>query len=647
VREAPAKGADLFGERVRARIGRRKRPSRRERAEAEQILQQAGRLASHSERAFDAEVETCAERMLRATADQAGRIEAFAIAYEAVRRETGLELHLEQVIGAILISKGCCAEMATGEGKTITAVLPAALEGWTGRGVHVVTVNDYLARRDAATTGPVYNRLGLSVGYLQDEHEAAERREAYAKSITYAADKQVIFDFLRDRLLSPVNPRLAGVLLDQVERGAARPRKDHWSGLVVQRGLNAAIVDEADSVLIDEAVTPAIIATAPPAEAAEEKTRHFRLAARIALGLESGRDYTVDQRLQRVDLTSAGRERLAGAAEELPPFWAGPRRREELITRALTAQELHKRDDDYVVVDGKVIIVDRSTGRMLDGRQWQLGVHQAVEAKENLEPSSENLTSARVSYQRFFQRYRRLAGMTGTGWEVADELWEYYRLPLVRVPTHRPVIRKKAGDRVFTDESSKFEAVAEYVTDLQSRGRAVLVGTRSVASSERLGTLLGERGVPCRLLNANREAEEAEIIAEAGRSGAVTVATNMAGRGTDILIDERTRELGGLVVVATERHDESRVDRQLYGRSGRQGDPGMAVAFVALDDQLIKRHGLPPLTALCRLAPLRRLVAPALWRFAQWSAGRRAAAMRKESAKADAWIDLAMHHHAR
>jgi len=645
-REAPARGADLLGERIRARVARRKRPSRREWSEAESIMARARELSGHTERAFDAEVENLTAQMRLREAPDARR-EGFAIAYEAVRRETGLSLHTEQVIGAILMAKGCCAEMATGEGKTITAVLPAALEGWKGRGVHVVTVNDYLARRDAQITSPVYNRLGLSVGFLQDESEAPERREAYAKSITYAADKQVIFDFLRDRLIAPVNPRLASLLLDQVERGSASPRVDHWSGMVVQRGLHAAIVDEADSVLIDEAVTPAIIATKPPSEAAEEKTRHFRLAAEIALGLDRDRDYTVDTRLQRVDLTSAGRQRLADGAHDLPAFWAGPRRREELITRALSAQELHQRDDDYVVADGKVVIVDRSTGRMLDGRQWQLGVHQAVEAKESLQLSEENLTSARVSYQRFFQRYRRLAGMTGTGWEVADELWEYYRLPLVRVPTHRPVIRRKARDRVFTTETAKFEAVADHVAALQEKGRSVLVGTRSVASSERFGALLAQRGVGCRLLNANREAEEAEIIAEAGRSGMVTVATNMAGRGTDIIIDDRTRELGGLVVIATERHDEARVDRQLYGRSGRQGDPGLAEVFVALEDQLIQRHGLLPLRALCRAAVLRPGVAPLLWALAQWSAGRRAAAMRKESAKADAWIDLAMHHHAR
>jgi preprotein translocase subunit SecA len=648
VREAPTRGADVVAERAAAWLLRR-RSSRADRREALAIAQRASELGKASESAFDAIVDECSQRVRMAGATVETTREAYAVAMEAVRRQVGLTLHTEQVMGALAMARGYCVEMATGEGKTITAVLPASLEGWMGRGVHVITVNDYLARRDAQTTGPVYQRLGLSVGALQDETPNEERREAYLRSVTYAADKQIVFDFLRDRLVSPLNPRLTPLLLDQLaEQGQVRTEQA-WSDKVVQRGLNAAIIDEADSVLIDEAVTPAIIAQELPHEAIEEQARHFRIAAELAGKFEQGRDYSVDERQRHVELTDAGRARLRELAAHLPPFWAGPRRSEELIVRSISARALYLLDDDYVIQDGKIVIVDRSTGRLLDGRKWQLGVHQAVEAKEGLELSNETVTSARVSYQRFFQRYRKLTGMTGTAWEVADELWRYYRLRVVKVPTHKPVIRRKERDRIFTTEDVKFEAVADRATSLHGEGRAVLIGTRSVLSSERVGEALAQRGVLCRILNATREAEEADIVAGAGHSGAVTVATNMAGRGTDILIDQKTRDLGGLVVIATERHDESRVDRQLYGRSGRQGDPGLAEMFVSLDDQLIVRNGVGVLIGLTRSlpGPLRRISAGLLWGTAQWSSQRRASVLRAESAKTDAWTDMAMHHHTR
>ncbi len=648
VRTTPTRGADVAAERIAARFLRR-RSSRTDRRDALAITERAREFRTSSEAVFDSIVDDCSQRVRMTGAAPDTIREAYAVAMEAVRRQVGLTLHTEQVMGALAMAKGHCVEMATGEGKTITAVLPASLEGWLGRGVHVITVNDYLARRDAQTTGPVYKRLGLTVGALQDETPHAERREAYQRSVTYAADKQIIFDFLRDRLVSPLNPRLAPLLLDQLAEQGQLQMEPAWSDLVVQRGLNAAIIDEADSVLIDEAVTPAIIAQELPDEATEEQAKHFRIAAELAGRFEKDRHYTVDERQRNIELTDAGRDQLRELAAQLPPFWAGPRRSEELIVRSISAGELYLRDDDYVIQDGKVVIVDRSTGRMLDGRKWQLGVHQAVEAKEGIELSNESVTSARVSYQRFFQRYRKLSGMTGTAWEVSDELWRYYRLRVVRVPTHKPVIRRKVRDRVFTTEDAKFEAVADRIGSLHQEGRAVLIGTRSVLSSERLGAALAQRDVPCRILNATREEEEADIVAEAGFAGAVTVATNMAGRGTDILIDQKTREAGGLVVIATERHDESRVDRQLYGRSGRQGDPGLAETFVSLDDQLIVRNGLGFLIRATRSlpGPARRIAAGVLWGLAQWSAGRRAAVLRSESAKTDAWIDMAMHHHTR
>jgi preprotein translocase subunit SecA len=344
-----------------------------------------------------------------------------------------------------------------------------------------------------------------------------------------------------------------------------------------------------------------------------------------------------------------GRVKLSERAAGLPPFWAGPRRREELLLQALTAKELYRREDDYIVRDEKVVIVDRSTGRVLEGRQWQLGLHQAVEAKEGLSVTDARTTSSRTSYQRFFQRYRRLSGMTGTAWEVRGELWRDYRLPVVRIPTHRPVVRSRETDSRFSTETDKFSAVAARAEVLHRQGRPVLVGTRSVASSERLGSMLAERGVTCSILNATREAEEAAIVARAGKQGAVTVATNMAGRGTDILLEPETRALGGLVVLATERHDEGRVDRQLFGRAGRQGDPGLARAYVSLDDPLIVHFALKPLVWMYRVSAggPGRVLGRLVWWQAQWTAGRRAAVLRKEAMKGDAWMDLAMHHEMR
>lgn len=650
-RTPPSKGLDAIGEGLRGNISRR-RAGGRERRRAEQIVAQASRLRALGERALDERIEAVRDRVALERHDPEVVDQAFSCAHEAIRRELGLSLHVEQVMGALAMSRGALAEMATGEGKTVTAILPAVLDGWIGRGVHVLTVNDYLAGRDVEITLPAYRRLGLSVGLLQDDTPPPERRRAYLRPVTYGADKQFIFDYLRDRLAAPLSPRLSGLLIDQMLAGdqSVPPVEPEWAQRVVQRELFSAIIDEADSVLIDEAVTPAIIGVDPgPARGGSADTTHYRVAATIAEQMQRGRDYTVDLRLRRVQLTAAGRERLGESAGLLAPFWRGPMRREELLNRAISARELYTRDDDYIVREGKVVIVDRSTGRILDGRQWQLGVHQAVEAKEGLEISPERQTTSRISYQRYFQRYRRLCGMTGTGWEVAGELWRDYALPVVRIPTHRPVVRRHARDRVFSSLEHKERAVAERVAEWHAAGRPVLIGTRSVTTSERIGALLDQRAVPCRILNAQREAEEAEIVAAAGMRNAVTVATNMAGRGTDIQLEPATRELGGLVVIATERNEERRVDRQLYGRSGRQGDPGLAETFVSLEDDLIVRYGSGALARIARAAPgpIRRLAARLLLAQAQWVASGRARAMRAEAARSEGELEVALHHATR
>jgi preprotein translocase subunit SecA len=640
-RRMPPRGLDVYGELVTGWFERR-RARKLDWARAHRIEARAAELKTFSEAAFDDEVSRVRGEAVVSRDDPRAVDAAFAVAFEAIRREIGLTLHPEQVLGALALSAGCCAELATGEGKTVTAILAAALDGWSGRGVHVITVNDYLARRDAEITSPAYRRLGLSVGIVQESSTPEARRRAYGADITYAADKQVLFDYLKDRLAAPLAPRLTGLLLDQVS-----VCKVEWSGRVVQRGLYAAIVDEADSVLIDDAVTPAIISG--PRERAEGETSHYVIAAEIARRLDPVAHYEVDSRLRRVGLTDAGRAVVAEAAASLPAFWSGPRRREEVITTALLARELYQRGEDYIVREGEVLIIDRSTGRILPGRQWHLGIHQAIEAKEGLSLTAENATLARSSYQQFFQKYTRLAGMTGTASEVADELWRWYHLPVVPVPTHRPVRRTTAPDRVFLTDQEKMEAAAARVKEAHEAGRPVLVGTWSVVASERMGKLLRSLRVPCEVLNATREGEEADIIARAGRRGAVTVATNMAGRGTDIQLDDESRAAGGLLVLATERHDESRVDRQLAGRSGRQGDPGAFECFVSLEDQLIARHGLPAFISLVKRSSGRRRdsFARLLWRSAQKTASAKWAIVRAESARSEAWFDMAVHGAAR
>ncbi|MEQ9097243.1 MAG: hypothetical protein RIE32_13390 [Phycisphaerales bacterium] len=658
-RDEPLEGLDRIAAGLQGRVVRR-RVNQQERTLASAIIETAGAMSDLSEAALDQRVEAVrqhAHRVARERSSLQGDAlrEAYAVGVEAVRRTTGLTLYPEQVMGALVLRGGAIAEMATGEGKTLTAILPAALAGWTGRGVHVATVNDYLARRDAQLCESAYARLGLRVGVLQDGMKKADRRAQYDLDVTYGADKQFIFDFLRDRLAQPLSPSVTSSVLDAVthadDAGA-------WTGEVVQRGLHAAIIDEADSVLIDEAATPAIIALPAGEGVGADAAERYAAGIELARALDPDRHYVADVRTHRVSLTKAGRQRLAelvqDEARRLPAFWAGPRRREELVVQALSALVLHRRDDDYIVRQNtkgqrEVVIVDRSTGRVLEGRQWQLGLHQAVEVKEGLEPSERRHTAARVSYQRYFARYQSLAGMTGTGWEVAPELWRTYGLRVVRVPTHRPVVRIEERDRTFDDQRSKFDAVAQATRAAHARGQPVLVGTRSVSDSERLAALLAEGGLPCKVLNARHEAEEAAIVQAAGNAGAITVATSMAGRGTDIKLDAAARQAGGLLVLAVERHHERRIDRQLFGRSGRQGDVGRAAAFVSLEDEMLVRYGLKPLRWLARVAPpaLRGPLTRLLVRQAQAAATRRWMLIREEAGRIDAWIDLAFHQQSR
>lgn len=504
---------------------------------------------------------------------------AFALVREVSERAIGQRHYDVQILGGWVLLNGLVAEMETGEGKTLTATLPAATAALAGIPVHVITVNDYLTARDAEWMRPVYERLGLTVGVIVHGMDPAARRAAYASDITYCTNKELAFDYLRDRMALGRNESRIQLAIEKLAGQGARATQLNL------RGLFYAIVDEADSVLVDEARTPLIISGSGPAGPERDM---YQIALELASRLSPDTDFRLDARERRLELTDAGLDRLAAWAEELPPLFQGERRREELVRQALVAQHLFRRDTHYLVRDNKVHIIDEYTGRILADRTWEQGLHQMVETKEGCPLSNQQTSVARITYQRFFRRYLWLAGMTGTAKEVGGELWSVYHLPVVRIPTHRPVMRRRLRDRVYATESEKWGAIVARVRRLNAAGRPVLIGTRSVAASEKLSALLTEAGLEHQLLNARQDQQEAEIVAQAGQHGRITVATNMAGRGTDIKLGAGVLDLGGLHVIATELHESARIDRQLFGRCGRQGDPGSAEAIVSLEDELIR-----------------------------------------------------------
>ena len=503
----------------------------------------------------------------------------FAIAREMAKRRLGICPYDVQLIGGKVMLEGKIAEMETGEGKTLTAMLSACAAALSGIPVHIVTVNDFLVMRDAAWMRPVYKAFGLAVGTVTEGMSPEARRQAYSCDITYCTNKQLAFDYLKDRLMLGQESRRLHLQIEGLH--AEFPR----TSLLLLRGLCFVIADEADSVLIDEARTPLIISDMPDTSHEEHiYTEAITMARKLDLGL----DFSIKPRDREVQLTDRGRFRAAELAEIYGGIWIGARRREELIKRSLTALHMFHFDKHYLVRDGRVQIVDEYTGRVMPDRSWERGLHQMIEAKEGCHISGQQETLARISYQRFFRRYLMLAGMTGTAREVARELWAVYRVPVVTIPTNRPIRRQQFPDTVCVNSEVKWRAIVDTVDRLHKSGRPVLVGTRSVAASEHLSKLLTNAGLHHQVLNARQDMEEAEIIAKAGERGRIMVATNMAGRGTDIRIREDVVKLGGLHVLATERHDSRRIDRQLFGRGGRQGDPGSYQAIVSLEDELVK-----------------------------------------------------------
>lgn len=513
--------------------------------------------------------------------------EAFAVVRLAAQRVIGLRPYDVQMLGGIVLHQGKIAEMGTGEGKTLVAVLPSYLNALTGKGVHVVTVNDYLARRDRQWMGPIHEFLGLTVGYISHDMDNADRREMYAKDITYVTNNELGFDYLRDNMV--IN------------------REDR-----VLRPLNYCIVDEVDSILIDEARTPLIISG--PSEQSTDKyyivnrlipslkvrmiTEKDEVKAKYeGINLDEGVDAIIDEKAHTATLTDTGIAKaekflnVPNLYNDVESEWV------HHINQALRAHHLYERDVDYVVKDGEVIIVDEFTGRLMPGRRWSDGLHQAVEAKEGLQIKEENQTLATITFQNFFKLYKKLSGMTGTAMTEANEFWQIYKLDVVEIRPNRPSKRIDYPDLVYLTEREKFNAIVDEVEDLWKKGAPVLVGTRSIEKSEKLSHMLRAKGIPHQVLNAKYHEMEAQIISQAGRKGAVTIATNMAGRGTDIVLggnpankqeQDEVVALGGLHVIGSERHESRRIDNQLRGRCARQGDPGCSRFYISLDDELMR-----------------------------------------------------------
>ena len=493
--------------------------------------------------------------------------EVFALVREASRRVMGMRHYDVQLVGGIVLHRGKIAEMKTGEGKTLVATLPVALNALSGKGVHVVTVNDYLATRDAQWMGKLYNFLGLSVGVIVNGFDDQARKEAYGADITYGTNNEFGFDYLRDNM-------------------------KFYATQLVQRGHNFAIVDEVDSILIDEARTPLIISGA-----SDESVGMYRAMDQIVrqLGPE---DYTVDEKARTAMLSEEGVAHCEALLHVDNLFDPANITQQHCILQALKAHHVFKRDVDYIVQNDKVVIVDEFTGRLMDGRRYSDGLHQALEAKENVTIAAENQTLASITFQNYFRMYDKLAGMTGTADTEAVEFHQIYNLEVVSIPPNKPMQRKDYPDLIYRTRKEKYDAIIEAIRELYEKGQPVLVGTISIETSEMLSQRLKKLNIPHSVLNAKQHAREAEIVAQAGQKGHVTIATNMAGRGTDIVLGEGVLELGGLHILGTERHESRRIDNQLRGRSGRQGDPGSSRFYLSLEDDLMRLFGSDRISGL-------------------------------------------------
>ena len=528
---------------------------------ADKVIALESQMAALEDADFPVKTEEYKARYAQGESLDALLPEAFALVREGAKRVLGLFPYKVQIMGGITLHDGNIAEMRTGEGKTLTATMPVYLNALSGDGVHVVTVNEYLATRDAREMGELYNFLGLTVGLNLTGMSSEEKRAAYAADITYSTNSELGFDYLRDNMVV-------------------------YKSQMVQRPLNYAVVDETDSILIDEARTPLIISGQ-----AEKSTVLYQRADMFVKGLKEEEDYTIDLTSKTISLTDEGINK-AEQTFRLPNLYdVDNSALVHHIDQALRANYIMLRDIDYVVDEGKVKIVDGFTGRIMEGRRYSDGLHQAIEAKEGVEVENESKTMATITYQNYFRMYRKLSGMTGTAKTEEEEFREIYNMNVIAIPTNRPIQRIDGHDLIYPSLRSKFRAVVQDIKRRHEVGQPILVGTVAVETSELLSNLLREEGIPHEVLNAKNHFKEAEIIMSAGQRGAVTIATNMAGRGTDIKLGKGVKELGGLCVIGTERHESRRIDNQLRGRSGRQGDPGATQFYLSLEDDLMKRFG--------------------------------------------------------
>ncbi|GHT18109.1 protein translocase subunit SecA 2 [Planctomycetales bacterium] len=511
--------------------------------------------------------------------------EAYALVREAGRRTINMRHFDVQLLGGTAVFYRSIVEMQTGEGKTLTATLPMYLNALLGKGALLATVNDYLAKRDAEWMEPIYNALGMKVGIIQTEMQQEERREAYHCDVTYGTAKEFGFDFLRDRLLLRKIREGEHDLLGAMLEGTADTQHDEKP---VQREPFFALIDEADSILIDEASTPLII-SALPTDDEKREVECYRWAAQVSKQFKEDHDYTYDHEKRKVELTKAGRmkARLIDKPSALDD--TGLYNIYEFVQRAVFVEREYQRDEQYVVRNGEIVIVDEFTGRLGEGRKWRDGIHQAVEAREGVEVTVATGQAARVTVQDYFLRFEHLAGMTGTAAASAGELRKIYRCKVIQVPTNRPPKRIKLPTKIYGTEAAKWNSIVQEIADIHKTGRPVLIGTRTIDKSIILSQLLRQTKIEHKILNAYHVAEEAEIVARAGERGKVTVSTNMAGRGTDIKIPDEIKDLGGLHVICTEMHESARIDRQLIGRCGRQGDPGTYRQYLSMEDELLEK----------------------------------------------------------
>lgn len=573
------KGFDAFLNDVQGFFKRSLFSLKRLRKEAEAVYEGSLAAASLEDTEFDDQLVRF-RSMIRIGKSGDVFLQATGLICEAAFRSVGIRPYIEQIMGAILMQKNVAVQMQTGEGKTITAAIAATLAGWKGSPCHVVTSNDYLAKRDAILMGPLYNRCGITAGYVVSGISPAERKAAYAADVVYSTSKELLADFLRDKMaLGDASYSRHSELIHKMANPGGLEKK-------VMRGLHTAIIDEADSVLADEATVPLIISMSG-------KNRLLKEAVLTSLSLSSdlvsGTDYLIQKQPPDIVMTEPGERKIENALKTLPSIWSSYERSEYLIRQALIARHFYFRDVHYVVHEGKIVIVDDKTGRMMDGRSWNGGLHQAIEAKEGLDLTDVTESHIQMSFQLFFRLYKHLAGMSGTLQNIGRELWRIYELVRVNLPTHVPKQLTVYPETVHESGESKWDAVTESVLREREKGRAVLVGTRSIIESETLYRKLLDLGVDATVLNALHHEEEAMIIAHAGKKAKVTIATNMAGRGTDILVDEDVIQAGGLHVIATERHESRRVDMQLFGRTARQGLPGSARMISSLEDEVMLR----------------------------------------------------------